>query len=148
MAHTAFRAKQFQKSADLYKKNIDILTNNEKKEFMHALRYTGDDDFLVALSNIDIPDYLKKYFQVSWTCEHEFITCEKSIAEYGYDYEPVNDVEEALRNYSTIGNKDINYKEALMVGAWYKHGDYTTAINLGERILRRRPDYRPVLKIV
>gem|GEM_PF-1255036 len=30
----------------------------------------------------------------------------------------------------------------------YKNQDFTTAMRVGENILRRKPDYRPILKIV
>lgn len=148
LAHIAFKSKKFQKSADLYKKNIDILTLGEKQEFMWALRYTGDEDFSVALANMALPDYMQAAFEVSVLCEREFISCENAIRNYKYDYAPIRDLKNALKNYEALGNKDTNYKEALLIGAWYKNGDYTTAIKIGENLLRRKPDYRPILKIV
>ncbi len=148
LAHIAFRAKKFQKSADYYKKNLDSLSTSQKIEFLHALRYTGDDEFSVALANMRLPEYVQQAFEVSWTCENEFISCEKAIRAYKYDYAPIRDLKNALKNYENLGNHDADYKEALLVGAWYKNGDYTTAIKVGENLLRRKADYRPVLKIV
>lgn len=148
LAHIAFRAKNFQRSSDLYKKFADDLYLSEKEEFLHALRYTGDDEFVTALANMDIPDNIKSAFEVSWTCEHEFISCENAIRAYKYDYAPIRDLKNALKNYENLGNKDPSYKEALMIGALYKNQDYTTAVRIGENVLRRKPDYRPILKIV
>jgi len=130
LAHTAFKAKKFQKSADFYKKNVESLTTGEKIEYMNALRYTGDDDFAVTLANLDLPDYVRKAFEVSATCENEFISCESAIRGYQYDYGPIRDLKDALKNYETLGNNDSNYKEALLIGAWYKNGDYTTVIKV------------------
>ena len=116
LAHMAFKAKRFQRSADLYKKNVDVLTLSEKQEFMNALRYTSDDDFSVALSNLRLPDYMQQAFQVSWTCENEFISCESAIRAYKYDYDVVTDLQAALNNYANLSNKDDeNYKEALLI---------------------------------
>jgi tetratricopeptide (TPR) repeat protein len=42
----------------------------------------------------------------------------------------------------------VNYKEALLIGAFYQNKDYSTVIRLGSNLLSRRPDYKPVLKIV
>ncbi len=42
----------------------------------------------------------------------------------------------------------MNYKEALLIGAFYQNKDYSTVIRIGSNLLSRRPDYRPVLKIV
>lgn len=148
LAHMAFKSKKFQRSADLYKKNIEVLTLGEKQEFMWALRYTGDEDFSLALANMSLPDYMQAAFEVSALCEREFISCETAIRSYKYDYPPVRDLKNALKNYEALGNKDTNYKEALLIGAWYKNGDYTTAIKVGENLLRRKADYRPILKIV
>ncbi|MCB9807523.1 hypothetical protein H6768_06695 [Candidatus Peribacteria bacterium] len=124
------------------------LYQSEKEEFLHALRYTGDDEFLPTLQKIDIPENIRAAFQVSWKCEHEFISCENAIREYKYNYGPILDLKNALKNYESLGNKDQNYKEALLIGAFYKNQDYTTAMKIGENVLRKKPDYRPILKIV
>lgn len=97
---------------------------------MNALRYTGDEDFAVALANLPLPDDVKKAFEVSWTCETEFISCETAIRSYKYNYAPINELKNALKNYEALANNDTNYKEALLIGAWYKNGDYTTVIKV------------------
>jgi tetratricopeptide (TPR) repeat protein len=148
LAHIAFRDKNFQRSSDLYKKFSRDLYLSEKEEFLHALRYTGDEEFVTALWNLDLPEEVRKGFEVSWKCEHEFISCENAIRTYPYDYAPIRDLKSALKNYENLGNKDPSYKEALLVGAFYKNQDFTTAMRVGENILRRKPDYRPILKIV
>jgi len=79
LAHISFRAKNFQRSSDLYKKFSESLYQSEKEEFLHALRYTGDDDFTKRIESIDIPENIREAFKVSWKCEHEFISCEDAI---------------------------------------------------------------------
>ena len=148
LAHVAFRDKNFQRSSDLYKKHRDELYLSEKEDFLHALRYTGDDDFQKELTSLNLTEEVRKAFEVSYTCEHEFISCENAIRTYPYEYTPIRDLKNALKNYESLGNKDPTYKEALLVGAFYKNQDYTTAMRVGENILRRKPDYRPILKIV
>jgi hypothetical protein len=148
LAHISFRAKNFQRSSDLYKKFSESLYQSEKEEFLHALRYTGDDDFTKRIESIDIPENIREAFKVSWKCEHEFISCETAIKSYKFNYGPILDLQNALKNYEALGNKDSSYKEALLVGAFYKNQDYTTAMRIGENILRHKPDYRPILKIV
>lgn len=148
LAHISYKAKNFQRSSDLYKKFADDLYLSEKEEFLHALRYTGDDEFVNALSNLDLPENIKQAFEVSWKCEHEFISCENAIRSYKHDYAPIRDLKNALKNYENLWNKDPSYKEALLIGAFYKNQDFTTAIRVGENVLRRKPDYRPILKIV
>lgn len=148
LAHIAFKAKNFQRSSDLYKKFADDLYLSEKEEFLHALRYTGDDEFTKALGKLDLPDNMKEAFEVSWKCEYEFISCESAIRAYKHDYAPIRDLKNALKNYENLWNKDPSYKEALLIGVFYKNQDFTTAIRVGENVLRRKPDYRPILKIV
>ncbi len=148
LAHIAYKAKNFQRSSDLYKKFVDDLYLSEKEEFLHALRYTGDDEFVSALEKLDLPENIKQAYEVSWKCEHEFISCENAIRAYKHDYAPIRDLKNALKNYESLGNKDPSYKEALLIGAFYKNQDFTTAIRVGENVLRRKPDYRPILKIV
>lgn len=102
LAHMAFKSKKFQRSADLYKKNIEILTLGEKQEFMWALRYTGDEDFSLALANMSLPEYIQAAFEVSALCEREFISCENAIRSYKYDYPPIRDLKNALKNYEAL----------------------------------------------
>ena len=132
----------------MYKKFSPDLYASEKEEFLHALRYTGDDEFVTTLPKIELPENIRQAFEVSWKCEREFISCENAIRGYKYDYAPIRDLKNALKNYENLGNKDPSYKEALLIGAFYKNQDFTTAIRVGENVLRRKPDYRPILKIV
>ncbi len=148
LAHIAFRAKKFQRSSDLYKKYANDLYQSEKEEFLYALRYTGDGEFQRRLTTMDIPENMRQAFQVSWTCEYEFISCEKAIRDYPHSYGPLVDLKNALKNYEAVGTKDASYKDALLIWAFYKNKDYTTAIKIGETVLRQKPDYRPILKIV
>jgi tetratricopeptide (TPR) repeat protein len=148
LAHIAFRAKKFQRSSDLYKKFADDLYQSEREEFLYALRYTGDGEFQERLAKMDIPEHLRQAFRVSWICENEFISCEKAIREYPHNYGPIVDLKNALKNYEALGNNDASYKEALLIGAFYKNKDYTTAMKIWENLLRQKPDYRPILKIV
>ncbi len=148
LAHIAFRAKKFQRSSDLYKKFVDDLYQSEREEFLYALRYTGDGEFQKRLTTIDIPENLRQALQVSWICENEYISCEKAIREYPHSYGPIIDLKNALKNYEALGNNDASYKDALLIGAFYKNKDYTTAMKIGENVLRQKPDYRPILKIV
>ncbi len=146
--HIAFEAKHFERSIELYKKYTGELSLDEKVELLWALRYTYNDDFLVSLVNLDVPVHIQEAMRISWTCEHEYISCEQSIKSYAYDYNPINNLKDALQGYENIGIQDTDYKEALLVGALYKNKDYTTAIKVGETLLKRKADYRPVLKIV
>jgi tetratricopeptide (TPR) repeat protein len=148
LAHIAFRAKKFQRSSDLYKKFFHDLYQSEKEEFLYALRYTGDWEFQKVLATIDIAENFRQAFRVSWICENEYISCEKVIREYPHSYGPIIDLKNALKNYEALGNNDPSYKDALLIGAFYKNKDYTTAIKIGENVLRKKPDYRPILKIV
>lgn len=115
LAHIAFRAKDFQRSSDLYKKFADSLYQSEKEEFLHALRYTYDDAFTAMLPKLGLPSPIREAFEVSWKCEHEYIACESSIRDYQHNHAPINDLKNALKNYENLGNKDASYKEALLI---------------------------------
>ena len=147
-AHAAFVMRQFPKSIDWYAKNGKTLSIGEKEEYLKALRYTGSSEFRSILGTIDIPIQTKKYYEVSWICEYEYISCEKSIESYGYDDPRIQLLREAINNYKTADTDDENYKDALLIGAWYKNKDYSTIIKIGKQVLQKKPDYRPILKVV
>lgn len=148
LAHISYKAKKYPRSTELYKKYKSELYLSEKEELLHALRYTADDGFLTLLGELNLPTHVKEANMVSWKCEHEYIACEEAIRGYQYDYAPIRDLKNALKNYESLWNKDISYKEALLISALYKNEDYTTAMKIGERVLQTKSDYRPILKIV
>jgi len=147
-AAIAFEARNFLKSIEWYKETLSSLTLREKEEFLKSMRYTGDKDFVSTLSDIDILPYIKKAYEVSWTCENTFIDCESSIKKYTFDYGPINMLKKAFDDFKNLKNTDENYKEALLIGAFYQNKDYSTVIRIGSNLLSRRPDYKPILKIV
>jgi len=147
-AAIAFQAREYLKSIEWYTEVKDILSTRGKEELLMSMRYTKDPAFQKTLASIDIPDYLRQAYEVSWTCETTFIDCETSIKKYTYDYEPINTLKKALEDFKTLQNTDINYKEALLIGAFYKNKDYSTVIRVGANLLTRKPDYKPILKIV
>jgi len=147
-AHAAFQTKQFQKSITWYANNKKDLSLAEKEELIKSMRYIGDKNFTQSLTELELPSYLVDSYKLSWTCEYEFISCESAIRSYGYEYEPIMELKEVLNSYESLGDKSSSYKQALLVGVWYKNGDYTTALKVGQNIIKNKPDYRPVLKIV
>ncbi|MFA6080602.1 MAG: hypothetical protein WC753_03960 [Candidatus Gracilibacteria bacterium] len=147
-AAIAFRAREFGKSIEWYTEALSILSTREKEELLLGMRYTKDPDFQKMLSKIDIPAYVRQAYEVSWMCETTFIDCETSIKKYSYNYEPINILKKALEDFKNLQNTDINYKEALLIGAFYKNKDYSTVIRVGANLLSRKPDYKPILKIV
>jgi len=147
-ASIAFEAKEFTKSIEWYTETQNNLTLREKDELLMSMRYVGDKEFQNTLSKIDLPAYIKQAYEVSWICENTFIDCESSIKKYWFDYRPINALKKALDDFKNLQNTDVNYKEALLIGAFYQNKDYSTVIRIGSNLLSRRPDYRPVLKIV
>lgn len=147
-ANIAFEAREFTESIQWYTETLPSLSLQEKEELLKSMRYTGDKGFHSLLSTIDIPPYIKEGYEVSWVCENTFIDCENSIKKYPFDYGPVNALKKALKDYKNLQNTDVNYKEALLIGAFYQNKDYSTVIRVGSNLLSRRPDYKPILKIV
>jgi hypothetical protein len=40
------------------------------------------------------------------------------------------ELQESINSFESIGDKDSSYKEALLIGVWYKHADYTTILRV------------------
>lgn len=112
------------------------------------MRYIGDKNFKNILPELDLPLYIQQAYEISWICENTFIDCESSIKKYSFDYRPINALKKALDDFKNLKNTDINYKEALLIGALYQNKDYSTVIRIGSNLLSRKPDYKPILKIV
>jgi len=129
-AAIAFEARDFVKSITWYMETLSTLSLREKEELLMSMRYTGNKDFVSTLSAIDIPPYIKKAYEVSWTCENTFIDCENSIKKYSFDYQPINNLKKAFDDFRNLKNTDINYKEALLIGAFYQNKDYSTVIRV------------------
>jgi tetratricopeptide (TPR) repeat protein len=81
-AAMAFEARNFTKSIAWYTETLSSLSLRQKEELLMSMRYTGDKEFHIILSSIDIPPYIKQAYEVSWICENTFIDCETSIKKY------------------------------------------------------------------
>ncbi len=147
-ASIAFEARNFLKSIEWYTATLPDLSLREKEELLMSMRYTGNKDFRSTLSTLDLPHYIRQAYEVSWICETTFIDCEPTIKKYNFDYGPINTLKKAFTDFNNLKNTDINYKEALLIGAFYQNKDYSTVIRIGSNLLSRRPDYKPILKIV
>lgn len=146
--HIAFQAWEYQQSVDFYAPYLARLDLNQLREYTQALRYLDKESFLTELVNTKLPDAEKKAYEISWKCENMETTCEKDIIEYGYNYEPMNNLKQAIQTAEKTQNTDPDYKEALLLWAWYQNKDFTTVVKRGTILLSKKPDYRPVQKIV
>ncbi len=81
-AAMAFEARNFTKSIAWYTETLSSLSLRQKEELLMSMRYTGDKEFHIILSSIDIPPYIKQAYEVSWICENTFIDCETNIKKY------------------------------------------------------------------
>lgn len=147
-AAIAFSARNFAESTKWYLETLPDLSIKEKEELLMSMRYTGNKDFKNLLSKLELPANIKKAYEVSWTCETLFLDCESAIKQYSFDYPPINVLKKALEDFKNLKNTDSNYKEALLIGAFYQNKDYSTVIRLGSRLLSQVPDYKPILKVV
>lgn len=147
-AAIAFKARVFHKTIQWYSEIPQDLSLQEKEDLLMSMRYVWDKNFLSMVEKMDIPPYIQKAYEVSWTCENTFIDCENAIRKYSFDYRPINNLKKALDDFKNLKNTDINYKEALLIGAFYQNKDYTTVIRIWSNLLSRKPDYKPILKII
>jgi tetratricopeptide (TPR) repeat protein len=147
-ASIAFDARNFFRSIQLYTETLSELNLREKEELLMSMRYTGDKNFQDMLSKIDIPAFIKQAYEVSWICENTLIDCEDSIRKYSFDYQSINALKKAFNDFKNLKNTDIDYREALLIGAFYQNKDYSTVIRIGSNLLARKPDYKPILKII
>lgn len=147
-AAIAFEARNFLKSIEWYTETLSDLSLREKEELLMSMRYTGDKNFKDMLAKMDLPLYIQQAYEISWICENTFIDCENAIRKYTFDYRAINTLKKALDDFKNLKNTDADYKEALLIGAFYQNKDYSTVIRIGSNLLARKPDYRPILKII
>ena len=102
------------------------------------------------------------YYANSFLCLDDFHACKLAFQEYTQGDLPelaeweeaaeespyIKEIEVAIENYRAFQVDEVYYKDALIIAAFYKNGFYPMAIELGNKLLTEKIDYKPILKII
>ncbi|EKD66323.1 MAG: hypothetical protein ACD_49C00051G0022 [uncultured bacterium (gcode 4)] len=149
IAETYFDLKNFPKSYEYYKKIPKMEVDETSKWKMAlALTYmTGEIDKKSELNNIELTSDNKTYYSIVSDCYGGIKVCIGAIKSYTWTYEKTNKLKNLLYNFEQTWNADSNYKYALLAGAYIENKDYLIWARIWEEILRKRPDYKSILKL-
>ena len=106
------------------------------------------------INNIKILNKEEKfYYSNSLVCIKDFSLCKKNYQDYLEQEKIINfqwlkDIQKALEDYKNFKIDELYFKNTLIVWAFFKNDLYTPVIILGEKILKEKPNYKPILKMI
>jgi len=94
------------------------------------------------------------YYRNSINCEKNFTSCIENFKKYiennsekGLKTDELRSIKKALTTYENFWVNDPIYKKALITWAFFENWLYPVAIKTSNKILKLKPDYKPILKI-
>lgn len=146
IGETYFALKRFPEAVRFYKKAGDVPASSALR-FALALSYADDAEKVSLLPSLALTPDQKTYFAISYSCRESADRCVDSIRNYSGTGELVTNLKASLANFEALAADDVAYRDALLASAFLKNKDYAAAATVADAILKRRPDYAPVLKL-
>ena len=162
---TYFFLKKYKQSYKYYSKIKDYKHLN-KLRFINSYLYSNNLDHY---NNQNIKDELKNlnldktetfYYTNSINCISDLNLCKDNFENYFLNYPSIesweqntinknlSNINKALTNYKNFNIDDTLYKDALLNWAFFENWLYPIAIKLSLDILEKKPNYKPILKII
>jgi tetratricopeptide (TPR) repeat protein len=149
IANLSFDAKRFEQAYAYFIKvpTVDLL-ENEKFRMLDALVFqNGTLNVTQELASMPIKEETKQYFRVVASCTRSVDVCLSDVRASSGASVQLAELRTALEE-ATAMSQEPTYPQALLATTFYNQGRYLSAYFLGKDIITRRPDYRPVIKLV
>ncbi len=163
IADTYFLMKKWNKAYEYYDKINDnkiIYKNKYVKSFLYSLNiYKLKHNKLYLswainkINSINLLNNQEKFFYSnSLGCINDFSLCKKNFQDYleknKLNIKQLTDIQNALNNYKNFKIDELYFKNTLILWALFKNDLYPIVIILWENILKEKPNYKPILKMI
>ena len=146
VADLYFGIKRFPEAVEFYKK-AEAVPAASALNFALALSYVDDAEKVSLLPGLALTDDQKKYFSISYGCREGAGRCADAVRAYAGTGELASNLKASLADFEALAAEDTAYRDALLAAAFLKNRDYAASAAVADDVLKRRPDYYPVLKL-
>ena len=161
---TYYKMKKF-KSAYKYYDNLSLSNLVEKEKLVRIyinlipediiLTWTWKTDFNEIYKKIDSFELNKDdtfFYKTSIKCLYDTLLCQEKFKKYTQNYKWKNinllNIKKAFNNYKALQIEKQYFKDVQILAAIFKSKIYRVSNTLAENILKEKPLYLPVLKII
>lgn len=123
--------------------------------YSYDLKNKEQVDLIKSKINENVIDEEKKFFYTNTLyCLEDFHLCKKNFdekifaKESNITWNELNEIKNAIQNYTNFWLVDIYYKNALLIWSFMKLKLYPISIILWENLLKEKNDYKAILQIV
>jgi len=165
IADTYYLMKKWDKAYEYYDKIEDnkiIYKDKYIKSFLYSLniyKLKHNKTYLSgAINKIKsinlLNDQEKFFYSNSLSCINDFSLCKKNFQDYleqnkdNITAKQLKDIQNALNNYKNFKIDELYFKNTLILWAFFKNDLYPIVIILWKDILKEKPNYKPVLKMI
>ncbi len=158
LGDTYFEMNNFEKAYEYYK-NLKEGTI-PKQHLILTLFYSKDLNKIVdrktlqkELKQMNLNEEEQIYYINSIECLEDFHICKQNFQDYFKENEKLKDknlisIKESIENYKNSKIWELYYKNALIIGEFYKNELYPVSIMLWQELLKEKKDYKPILQII
>ena len=158
-----FNLKMFHQAYKYYKKIKNYKYIDKKNlinSFLYSTTLTKDNinKIVMELRHLKLNEEDMFYYTNSFLCSENFNLCKENFQNYLKNDNKLNNkniisndlknINLALENYKNFNLEDTSYEDALITGAFFENWLYTIAIDSSLKILKEKPDYKPIIKII
>lgn len=159
LAWVYFELKRFTNARSTYKEVLWFLTEEEKEKYILSILYTINlqswneiQQASVDIRNLSLSKEETLYYINSINCTIDIHTCKKNFdtffsANPNITFPKLLSMKEALSNYENFQIDNLYYKDALMIGSFYKEKMYSISNVLSVILLQEKTDYLPILLV-
>lgn len=166
---TYFAMKRFKNALNYYK-NLENQNPTTLGKYIKSSLYTLDisselerEKFLEELKSREVDEEILFYFRNTFACLWDFHQCKVSFEEYFetkvevtpgiieprvITYTPLQGIKKSITDYKNFQLDDVYYKDALLISRYFQDEFYPIAIQLAERLIQEKENYKPILKII
>lgn len=166
---TYFAMKRFKNALNYYK-DLDLQDSQIQEKYIKSSFYTLDlsseiekEQFLKDLEENKVSEEISFYYRTTLACLWDFHGCKLAFEEYfntkievtpgileprAINYPPLQGIKKSIEDYKNFQLDDVYYKDALLVSRYFQEGTYPIAIELWEKLVEEKTNYKPILKVI
>ncbi len=167
LGDTYFEMKKFNAAQKYYNLLRDYPTFEKEKTaltYLYGTDLSGSwatQQLIKNLEELELGEDEQMYYNISLWCISDFEACKEQYEDYRYETLENGDIVSreitnpkileilsAFENYENFQLEQEYFRDALIIGAFYKNKNYPVSIHLSENLLKEKPNYRPILKIL
>ncbi len=154
-----FELKNFSKAEEFFtliNRKDDVITEKLISSIFYQIdfsQYEKIKESVQKIKDLKLPVEQQFYYMNSLNCSVNLHECKKYFHNYfnknpEISFSKLNNIKDAFTTFENFQSENLYYKDALMIGAFFRNKMYSLSNFLWEKMLEEKSDYQPILLMV